>query len=118
MLGQNIPSISPMTYLGVGVDLERVDGDVEGGNFRNVVILALTLLLLQLEGDTTDRAALDALHQVSCEAGNLVPETLRRDNGLGKDMHEDRFPELTIRNIRTTSSMMRLLVWKSRVRRG
>ena len=85
MLGQNIPSIRPMTYLGVGVDLERVDGDVEGRNFRNVVILALALLLLQLEGDTTDGAALDTLHQVGREASDLVPETLRGDDSLQQD---------------------------------
>ena len=85
MLGQNIPSISPMTYLGVGVDLQGSDSDVEGGNLGDVVVLALALLLLELEGDTTDGAALDTLHQVGREASDLVPETLRGDDSLQQD---------------------------------
>lgn len=43
--------------------------------------LALTLLLLELEADTTDGAALDTLHQVGGETGDLVAEALRGDNG-------------------------------------
>ena len=70
------------TYLGVRVDLQRVDVDVESGDLGDVVVLALTLLLLELEGDTTDGAALDTLHQVGREASDLVPETLRGDDSL------------------------------------
>lgn len=61
--------------LGLGVDVELtalgVLGEVESGDLGNVLILALTLLLLQLEGDTADGATLDTLHQVSGVAGNL-----------------------------------------------
>ena len=69
-------------YLGVGIDLQGVDGDVESGDLGDVVVLALALLLLELEGDTTDGAALDTLHQVGREAGDLVPEALRGNNSL------------------------------------
>lgn len=61
--------------LGLGVDIElaalRVLGEVEGRNLGDVLILALTLLFLELEGDTTDGTTLDTLHQVSGVAGNL-----------------------------------------------
>ncbi len=69
-------------YLGVGVDLQGVDGDVESGDLGDVVVLALALLLLELEGDTTDGAALDTLHQVGREASDLVTETLRGNDSL------------------------------------
>ena len=54
--------------LGLGVDLEQTAlglGVVESRNLGNVLILALTLLFLQLEGDTADGATLDTLHPVS-----------------------------------------------------
>lgn len=61
--------------LGLGVDIELaglgVLGEVQSGDLRNVLILALTLLLLKLEGDTADRATLNALHQVGGVASNL-----------------------------------------------
>ena len=63
-----------MTYLGVRIDLKTSDAGVESGDLRNVVVLSLTLFLLQLEGDTTDGALLDTLHQVGREASNLVAE--------------------------------------------
>lgn len=69
------------THLGVGVDLEATLGDGDGGDLRDVVVLALTLLLLELEGDTADGTLLDALHEVSGEAGNLVAEALGGDDG-------------------------------------
>lgn len=69
-------------YLGVGVDLQGVDSDVKSGNLGHVVVLALTLFFLKLEGDTTDRATLDTLHQVGREASDLVPQTLRRNDSL------------------------------------
>ena len=62
------------TYLGVGVDLQRVGGGVEGGDLGDVVVLALTLLLLELEGNTADGALLNTLHQVSGEARDLVAQ--------------------------------------------
>lgn len=58
--------------LGLGVDLELAGlGEVEGGNLGDVLILALTLLLLELEGDTADGTTLNALHQVGGVAGDL-----------------------------------------------
>ena len=59
-------------YLGVGIDLQGVDGDVESGDLGDVVVLALALLLLELEGDTADGALLDTLHQVGRETSDLV----------------------------------------------
>lgn len=73
-------------YLGVGVDLQGVGGGVESGDLGDVVVLALTLLLLQLEGDTTDGTALDTLHQMGCEASDLVAQTLRGDDSLERHM--------------------------------
>lgn len=61
--------------LGLLVDVElaalAVLGEVESGHLWNVLILPLTLLFLQLEGDTADWASLDTLHQVCGVAGNL-----------------------------------------------
>ena len=72
--------------LGLDIDVELaalgVLGEVEGGDLGDVLILALTLLLLELEGDATDGAALDTLHQVGREAGDLVAETLRGNDSL------------------------------------
>ena len=66
--------------LGLLVYVERarlaVLGEVEGGDLGDVLILALTLLFLKLEGDTADGAALDTLHQVCGVAGDLVAEAL------------------------------------------
>jgi hypothetical protein len=41
-------------------------GEVEGGDLGHVLILALTLLFLELEGDTADGSSLDTLHPVAC----------------------------------------------------
>ena len=71
--------------LGLLVDVElaalRVLGKVQGRDLGDVLVLALALLLLQLEGDTADGAALDALHQVRGVAGNLVAQALRGNDG-------------------------------------
>lgn len=45
------------------------------------MILALTLLFLELEGDTADGTTLDTLHQVSGVTGDLVAKTLGGDDG-------------------------------------
>lgn len=62
--------------LGLAIDVEvaalGVLGEVQSGDLRNVLILALTLLLLKLEGDTADGATLDTLHQVGGVSGNLI----------------------------------------------
>jgi hypothetical protein len=61
-----------LTYLSVGIDLKASNRSVKGRNLGNVVILPLTLLFLELKGDTTDGALLDALHQVGGEARDFV----------------------------------------------
>lgn len=92
--------------LGLAVDVELaalgVLGEVESGNLGNVLILALTLLLLKLEGDTADGTTLNTLHEMggvtsnlqyfpmsvfcnpSCSSGcaaNLVAQALGGDDG-------------------------------------
>jgi hypothetical protein len=82
--------------LGLLVDIELAAlrlSEVEGRNLRHILILPLTLLLLQLEGNTTDGATLDTAHQVGGEAGNLVAETLGGDDG---DLIEDPLVDLEI----------------------
>merc|ERR1719379_3018473 len=61
----------------INVDLVRVNL----GAVRNVLHATLALLLLELERDAAHRALLDALHEVSSEPGDLVPEALRLDLG-------------------------------------
>jgi hypothetical protein len=46
-------------------------GEVESRDLGDVLILALTLLLLKLEGDTADRTTLDTAHQVGGVTGDL-----------------------------------------------
>ena len=70
------------THLGVGINLETSHTGVERRHLGDVVVLPLTLLLLQLEGDTTDGALLDTLHQVGCETRDLVAQALGGDDGL------------------------------------
>lgn len=58
--------------LDVNIELAAVGlAEVESGNLGNKLILALTLLLLKLEGDTTDGTTLNTLHQVGGVTGNL-----------------------------------------------
>ena len=60
--------------LGLKINL---DGrGIQSRDLRDVVILALSLLLLKLEGDATNGTALNTLHQMSGEASNLVAQTL------------------------------------------
>ena len=60
---------------------------VEGRDFGDVLILALSLLFLELERDTADRTTLDTLHQMGGETSNLVTKTLGGDDGnLGGDL--------------------------------
>ena len=79
---------TPKTDLGVRVDIETRDAGVEGGHLGDVVVLPLSLLLLKLERDTTDGAALDTLHQVRRETCDLVAEAFRGDNSLSNDCEE------------------------------
>lgn len=61
--------------LGVLVDLKLARlgglGEVKSGHLGDVLVLALTLLLLELEGDTADGTLLNTLHQVGGVTGNL-----------------------------------------------
>ena len=60
--------------LGVGVDVELAGlglGNIQSGDLRDILVLALTLLLLELEGDTADRATLDTLHKVGGVTSDL-----------------------------------------------
>jgi hypothetical protein len=50
-------------------------------NLGDEVEAALSLLLLELEGDASDRATRDALHQMGDETSNLISHSLRRDDG-------------------------------------
>lgn len=63
-------------------------GKVQSGNLGNVLVTSLSLLLLELEGNTTDGALLNALHQVCGVASNLVAKTLGWDVGnlVGKTL--------------------------------
>jgi len=63
-------------HLGIAVNFQPSRRCVESGDFRDVVVFALTLLLLELERNTADGATLDALHQVGGEAGDFVAQAL------------------------------------------
>ena len=62
--------------LGLLVNVEltalAVLGEVESGDLWDVLILTLTLLLLKLEGDTTDWTSLDTLHQMGGVTSDLI----------------------------------------------
>lgn len=76
--------------LGLGVDVElaalRVLGEVERGDLGDVLVLALTLLLLELEGDTADGTTLDTLHKMGRVAGNLNNSQVRIPSCLQSQM--------------------------------
>jgi hypothetical protein len=102
--------------LGLLVDVESarlaVLGEVESGDLGDVLILALTLLFLELEGDTADGTTLDTLHQMCGVSGDLVPETLGSDDG--NLFHSvSRMPLPARRLCGLTSSQILLLVSKS-----
>ena len=71
--------------LGFGINLQLaafvVLGEVEGRDLGDELILTLTLLFLQLEGDTADGSSLNTLHQMGGVSGNLVAKTLGGDDG-------------------------------------
>jgi len=56
-------------------------GEVEGRNLGNELILALTLLFLELEGNATDGSSLNPLHEMGGVAGNLVAQALGGNDG-------------------------------------
>ena len=107
--------------LGLLVDVELAalaGAKVEGRDLGDVLILALTLLFLELEGDAADGTALDALHQVGGETGDLwvgelglvMGELLRR---YRRTLFLRRLEAMI-----AISSQIRLLVSKSRVSLG
>lgn len=55
--------------------------EVERRDFRNILILALTLFFLELERDTANGSTLDTLHQVGSVTGDLVPKALGGNDG-------------------------------------
>jgi hypothetical protein len=64
--------------LGLVVDVQLASlGEVESGDLGDELVLALTLLFLKLEGDTTDGSSLNALHQVGGVTGNLYIQSRR-----------------------------------------
>lgn len=70
--------------LGVGINVELAGlglANIQSRDLRDVLVLALTLLLLELEGDTADGTTLDTLHQVRGVTSNLVAETLGGNDG-------------------------------------
>lgn len=67
------------TYLGIKINLNV--GYIQSRDFGHVIVLALALLLLQLERDATDGTTLDTAHQMCGETGNLVAEALGRNDG-------------------------------------
>lgn len=109
--------------LGVGVNVELTGlglGDVESGDLRNVLILALTLLLLKLEGDTADGTTLDALHQVGSVTSDL--EKIANQNWssrvVGSNVSNLTLLRRRLEAMMAISSQIRLLVSKSRVNLG
>jgi hypothetical protein len=61
--------------LGISINLELTSlalGEVQSRNLWDVLILSLTLLFLELEGDTTDWTTLNTLHQVGSVTSNLT----------------------------------------------
>ena len=67
--------------LGLGIDGDGLGEILHDGVIGDDVLTALALLLLKLEGDSTDGTLSNTLHQVGGETGDLVAETLRGDLG-------------------------------------
>lgn len=80
-LGVNLEAKLLEHSLGLLVDLEGtvVLGQVQGGNLWNVLVLSLSLLLLELERDTSHWTLLNSLHKVGGVTSDLVSESLGLD---------------------------------------
>lgn len=65
---------------GLAVYFNLFGHGLEDGVLRDVVITSLTFFLLQDKRDTTDGTTSDSLHQVGHKSGNLVSESLGRDD--------------------------------------
>jgi len=64
---------------GIVVDIDSIL--VQARNIGDEVHAAFALFFLELEGDASDGSTLDALHQVSDETSDLVPQPLGGDHG-------------------------------------
>lgn len=93
--GIETKALEQILRLAVDVQLAAfgVLGEVESGHLGDVLILPLTLLFLQLEGDTTDRTALDTFHQMGRVTSNLVPQSLGGDQ---RDLIADPLVDLEV----------------------
>ena len=88
--------------LGLGVDLDDVL--LEGGDVGHVVVPPLPLLLLQLDGDAAHRRPLQPLHEMRDEAGDLVAQRLRGDQGdLETDGNGQVTPKLTVYTVKVSA---------------
>lgn len=79
--GQVVEAKALDHLLCVRVDLKRSHRWVKRRHLGHVLVLTLTLLLLELERDATNRAALDTPHKMGRETSDLVAKALRRHNG-------------------------------------
>lgn len=63
---------------GLRVDLQLAGGvaQVQGRDLGDVLVLSFSLLLLQLEGDTSNGTLLNTLHEVSSVTSDLVSQSL------------------------------------------
>ena len=105
-------------HLCVRVDVKAGGRGIQGRGFGNIVVLPLTFLLLQFERDTSHGSLLNSLHEMGCEPSDFIAQTLRGHDSLDEESLVCQ-PKSKQRDFQlTTSSMMRLFVWKSRVKRG
>lgn len=65
--------------LGCGVDGNSIDVDLRF--LGKIVKSALSLFLLEFQGDTTDRTFLNSTHKMRGESSNLVTDSLGRKDG-------------------------------------
>jgi hypothetical protein len=105
----------------LGVDLELSGlalAEVKSRHFGDVLILSLSLLFLELEGDTTDGTTLNTLHQMGGVAGNLFRTMLESDLISPLLCASRTLLRRRLDAIIAISSQILLLVSKSRVNLG
>ena len=65
-------ALEEILCLNIDIELSAlVLGNIEGRDFGDVLILAFSLFFLELEGDTTDGATLNTLHEMGGVPSNL-----------------------------------------------
>lgn len=103
--------------LGLGVDLDDVL--LQGGHVGHVIVATFALLFLQLDGDAANLGVTQALHQMRDKTGMRNKLVFHLDNERSNSM--DAHPAILFLKgfvgMIATSSTMRLLVWKSNVKR-